>query len=68
MKELLRKGPKTPNTACIGRRGFIAIDELFSKVRSEIIQVGVASKHAIPETYPLLRTLQLSHCGYRRAL
>ena len=46
----------------------ITIDELFSQVRSEIIQVGVASKHAIPETYPLLRTLQLSHCGYRRAL
>ena len=46
----------------------ITIGEFFSQVRSEIIKVGIAFTHVIPETYPLLRTLQLSHCGYRRAL
>jgi hypothetical protein len=46
----------------------ITIDELFSDVRRDILSVGSANKHAIPEIYPLLRTLQLSHCGYSRAL
>ena len=46
----------------------ITIDELFAKVRSDIVEIGATHKGAIPETYPLLRTLQISHCGYYRPL
>lgn len=45
----------------------ISIDEFMAKVRVEVIACGIAAKNAIPEQYPLLRTMQLSHCGYYRA-
>lgn len=45
-----------------------SIDELLAEIRSKIITCGPAAKNAIPELYPLLRTLQLSHCGYARPL
>lgn len=46
----------------------ISVDEFVEEVRSEIIKRGRASRNAISENYPLLRTLQLSHCGYNRAI
>lgn len=45
-----------------------SIDEFMSEVRAEVIACGVTGSNAIPEQYPLLRTLQLSHNGYFRAL
>ncbi len=45
-----------------------SIDELVAEVRSKVVECGIASRRAISENYPLLRTLQLSHCGYNRML
>lgn len=45
----------------------ISIDEFMSEVRVAVTSWGIAARNAIPEQYPLLRTLQLSHNGYYRA-
>ena len=45
-----------------------SIDEFVAEVRGEIEQKGIMGKKAIPEQYPLLRTIQLSHKGYHKAL
>lgn len=45
-----------------------SIDELVAEIRTAVVKRGIASRSAISETYPLLRILQLSHCGYNRAL
>lgn len=46
----------------------ISVDELMAEIRQEVIARGAVSKNAIPEQYPLLRTLQLSYNGYNKAL
>ena len=46
----------------------LSVDEFVAQVRSEIIELGLVSKNAISEQYPLLRTPQLSHNGYYRAV
>lgn len=43
-----------------------SIDEMVSDIRNKIIARGIVAKDAIPEQYPLLRTLQMSHNGYYR--
>lgn len=56
------------------RRHFIAgariqsVDELMLEIRDRIKKEKPMASAAIPEQYPLLRTLQLSHVGYYRAL
>ncbi len=45
-----------------------SIDEFMSEVRAEVLARGAAASNAIPEQYPLLRTLQLSHSGYYRPI
>lgn len=42
----------------------ISIDEMMAEIRSKVVEWGKMSRRAIPEQYPLLRTLQLSHSGY----
>ena len=44
-----------------------SIDELIAEIRSEVRKQGLARQNAIPENYPLLRTLQLAYCGYQGA-
>jgi len=46
----------------------LSIDELMAEIRAKIVERGIMAKNAIPEQYPLLRTLQLSHAGYYRAI
>lgn len=46
----------------------ISIDEPMAEIRAKVIECGVANKGAISETYPLLRVLQLSHCGYNKVI
>ncbi len=46
----------------------ISVDELMAEIREKVIESGIMSKNAIPEIYPLLRTIQLTHCGYRKAI
>ncbi|MFZ5722265.1 MAG: hypothetical protein ACOY33_01245 [Pseudomonadota bacterium] len=46
----------------------ISVDELVAEIREKVVQCGPAAKNAISELYPLLRTMQLTHCGYARAI
>lgn len=46
----------------------VSIDELLAEIRRNVVARGIVAKNAIPEQYPLLRTLQLSHNGYYKAL
>jgi hypothetical protein len=39
-----------------------SLDEFMAEVRAEVVKSGSANKNAISETYPLLRTLQLTYC------
>jgi hypothetical protein len=45
-----------------------SIDEFMLQVRRSVSENGKMAKHAIPELYPLLRTVQLTEAGYYRAL
>jgi hypothetical protein len=44
----------------------MSIDEFTAKVRTEVALCGIMAKNAIPEQYPLLRTIQLLTSGYYR--
>ncbi len=44
----------------------LSVDELIAEIRLRVMNCGPAYKNAIPETFPLLRTIQLSHVGYHR--
>ena len=56
--------PKDRNV--LGSGKLISLDEFVCEVRNAIIKKGPANKDAIPEIYPLLRTMQLTHCGYNK--
>jgi hypothetical protein len=43
-----------------------SVDELIAEIKSAVSCKGVASRAAISEHYPLLRTIQLVVCGYYR--
>lgn len=58
--------PKGRDTLAGAR--IMSMDEFMCKIRVEISALGIVAKNAIPEQYPLLRTLQLSHNGYYRVL
>lgn len=58
--------PKNRDTVGGGR--LQSLDEFVAEVRSAVIKSGAANQNAISETYPLLRTLQLTHCGYNYIL
>ena len=58
--------PKNRHTIAGGT--IVSVDEFMAQVRSKVMECGVMSKNAVPEQYPLLRTLQLSHAGYYRAI
>lgn len=42
----------------------ITVDEYMTKIINEIKTIGKASKNAIPQQYPMLRTIQFCFCGY----
>jgi len=46
----------------------MSIDELVSEIRAKITACGPMISNAIPEQYPLLRTIQMSHVGYCKAI
>lgn len=46
----------------------MSVDELVSEIRKEIIESGIVAKNAIPEQYPLLRTMQMTHNGYYKPI
>src|SRR6266511_4656479 len=44
----------------------LSIDELMAEIRGKVTNCGAMISNAIPELYPLLRTIQMSHAGYCR--
>ena len=44
------------------------VDEFIAEVRAAVVARGVLAKAAIPEHYPLLRTIQYLECGYYRVI
>jgi hypothetical protein len=50
----------------VGGGTVIAVDRLVADIRAKVVACGVMSRNAIPEGFPLLRTIQLSHTGYFR--
>ena len=45
-----------------------SIDELIKEIKEKVCRKGIASRNAIPESFPLLRMIQLSQSGYHRVL
>jgi len=44
----------------------ISVDDCMSEIINEIKSLGKASKNAVPEQYPLLRTIQFCYNGYHK--
>lgn len=42
----------------------VTVDEVASEIRTAVSAQGKTSQGAIPEQFPLLRTIQLMDCGY----
>lgn len=58
--------PKGRDTIAGGK--IVSVDELMAEIRTKVVNCGPMQSNAIPEQYPLLRTIQMSHAGYSRAL
>jgi hypothetical protein len=52
----------------IDGRKIITIDEFMKNVKADILKEGYMAQNAIPELYALLRTIQMTICGYYRIL
>lgn len=57
-----------PGRDAIAGGEIMSVDEFMAMVRAKVIACGPMVRNAIPEQYQLLRTLQLSHVGYMRAI
>ena len=44
------------------------IDEILLEIKAEVAKVGTVVRSAIPEEYPLLRTIQFVISGFYRAV
>ena len=58
--------PKGKDTIAGGT--IVSIDEFMAEIRASVIACGIMSSNSVPEQYPLLRTVQLSHVGYYRVI
>jgi len=63
---ILVSHPKDRHELC--GAAIVSIDEFSSLVRRDVTDCGIMSKNAIPEQYPLLRTVQLLTSGYHRVV
>ncbi len=63
---VLVKHPKHSDVIAGGK--IVSIDELMAEVRAAVIECGPMVRNAIPEQYPLLRTIQMSHSGYQSTI
>jgi hypothetical protein len=60
--------PSAPsNRTHVAGARICSIDEFVSEISARILQGKVMAKEAIPEQYPLLRTMQLTLRGYHRS-
>jgi hypothetical protein len=46
----------------------MSTDELMCEIKGKVIACGPMISNAIPQQHPLLRTIQMSHVGYCRAI
>ena len=58
--------PKGRDQLCGAK--ILSIDEFMTKVKEKVGACGIMAKNAIPEQYPLLRTIQLTLKGYYKCL
>lgn len=58
--------PKGRDELCGAR--ILSVDEFMLQVKAKISECGIMAKSAIPEQYPLLRTIQLTTQGYYKCL
>ncbi|MBI3158450.1 MAG: hypothetical protein HYZ26_02490 [Chloroflexi bacterium] len=58
--------PKGRSTLAGGM--LVSADEIMFEIRKKVMQEGKMINKAIPEQFLLLRTIQLSHNGYNRAI
>lgn len=58
----------TSSRKSLGGGAVISIDEFVKNVKSEVAKVGIMAKHAIPEQFDLLRTIQVVTCGYYKVV
>ncbi|GAB3656305.1 hypothetical protein GCM10028813_29890 [Ramlibacter alkalitolerans] len=56
--------PEGRNELC--GASILSVDELMATIVANVRGCGIMAKAAIPELYPLLRTIQLTVCGYYR--
>ena len=52
----------------IGGGTILSVDELLKTIKSEIKKIGIAGRKAIPEQYPMLRTIQFAINGWHKCL
>jgi len=58
--------PKNRNSLGGGR--IISMDEFVKEIQAKIAEKGIMASNAIPEQYPLLRTIQLVTTGYYKKM
>lgn len=58
--------PKDRDELCGAK--ILSIDEFTLQVKEKVSACGKMAKNAIPEQYPLLRTIQLTTQGYYKCL
>jgi hypothetical protein len=58
--------PKNRHEIAGGR--ILSIDELMKQIKDDVFKAGIMGKNAVPESYPFLRTIQLTLSGYYRVL
>jgi hypothetical protein len=46
----------------------VSIDEFIGEVNNEIATCSLMAKNAVPEQYDLLRTIQMTVCGYHKII
>ena len=46
----------------------VSIDEMMKAIKTDIIDCGIMVNNAIPEEFDLLRTIQMTVCGYRNVV
>ncbi len=63
---ILISHPKGRDTLAGGR--IVSIDELVFEIKQKVVDCGITAKNAIPEQYPLLRTIQIAENGYYKSL
>lgn len=63
---VLPSHPQGRDELCGAR--ILSIDEFLAMIREKVDSCGKMAKNAIPEQYPLLRTIQLTTQGYYKCL